>query len=104
MRDFAALVTGSLVGVQTAWVAETLSHLVTPCIIDRRSVIMLLCPHAIRSQENQGDGHGDHLDGQSCALWNGVQRMQRPIGRTRVVGVCEQPRSPSCLVLRELRS
>jgi len=25
MRDFAALVTGSLVGVQTAWVAETLS-------------------------------------------------------------------------------
>jgi hypothetical protein len=33
------------------------------------------------------------------ALWDGVHRMQRPTGRTEVVGVREQTRSPSFLVL-----
>src|SRR5262249_9033649 len=65
---------------------------------------MLLCPDAIRSQENQGGGHGDHLEGQLRTLWNGVQRMQSPTGRTKVVGIREQPRSTPSLVLRELRS
>jgi hypothetical protein len=45
-------------------------------LVDRRSAIMLLCPHAIISQENEGGGHGDRGEGQLRALWNGVQRMQ----------------------------
>src|SRR5215472_15850192 len=82
MRAIAALVTGSLVGeYKPPGSPDALTNYSHRAAFERRSVIMLLCPHAIRSQENQGGGHGDRLDGQSCALSNGVQRMQRPIGR-----------------------
>jgi hypothetical protein len=67
--------------------------------VDGQSVTMLLSPHAIRNQKDKGGGHGDHWDRQLFALWDGVHRMQRPTGRTEVVGVREQTRSPSFLVL-----
>ena len=47
----------------------------------------------------QGKRHGDHQDRQPRAIRNGVHRMQRLTGRTEVVGVREQTRSPSFLVL-----
>ena len=67
--------------------------------VDGQSVTMLLSPHAIRNQKAKRGGHGDHWDRQLFALWDGVHRMQRPTGRTEVVGVREQTRSPSFLVL-----
>jgi hypothetical protein len=67
--------------------------------VDGQSVTMLLSPHAIRNQKAKGGGHGDHWDRQLFALWDGVHRMQRPTGRTEVVGVREPTRSPSFLVL-----
>jgi len=51
-----------------------------------------------------GGGHGDHGERQLFALWNGVLWMQRPTGRTEMVGVRDQTQSPSFLVLWKLRS
>jgi len=63
---------------------------------------MVLSPHAIISQENQGGWSWRPLGwtiarpGMACSECN--------TGRTKVVGIREQSRSPSCLVLRQLRS
>src|SRR5262249_46341382 len=43
-----------------------------------------------KKPKNKGGGHGDRGDRRLLTLWNGVHRMQRPAGRTEVVGVCEQ--------------
>jgi hypothetical protein len=67
-------------------------------LIDLKSVTMLLSPDGIRNQKREG-GHRKHRERQLFALWNGVHRMQRPTGRTEMVGVREQTRSPSYLVL-----
>src|SRR5215467_9913429 len=63
-------------------------------LVDRKSVTMLLSPHAIRNQKDKGGGHGNDWERQLLPLWHVVQQMKVCTEPSKGVGVCEQRRSP----------
>ena len=63
---------------------------------------MLLCFSVIEDR-NKRARHREDRRGQVFALRNCLCRMQYVVDRTELVGVREQKRGPSFLVLRKLR-